>query len=672
MKYLFLTLSLFFVVRFTFAQYKEADSLKRELHYAKQDAVKGRLLMYLCLSYVYAYPDSSVKYGEQALQLAQKDSLITGEHELKTGEITVLNAMGEATGVKGDYAKNLALQLRALKLAESINDKYLVYRSLFFTGTSYIHAHNYQTALNYFYKVKAGGLIKHHAEAVKYIDNTQTDIRYMYDEIVDDAFIGMCSLRLNKLDSARYYIQQSYRLDIKSNVHSNLPYALTGALYIQRGQYKQALYYIRMGRKFSAANFMKIGRYTEFADIYHKTGVTDSAIYYAKKAIELGQHAAIGAEIIVACQTLTEIYAAKHETDSAFKYQEMLLAAKDSLFSREKVLGFQDIVYKEAQRQEELATAKQEIINRIRIYVLIGIVAVFFLVGIILWRNNRQKQKANVLLNQQKEEIQSTLIQLKSTQTQLIQSEKMASLGELTAGIAHEIQNPLNFVNNFSEVSIELLEELQAEAKAGHNEDVVAIAGDLSQNLQKINHHGKRADFIVKGMLQHSRTGTGERQPTNVNVLADEFLKLSYHGLRAKDSSFNAELVTHFDETLPKINIVQQDIGRVLLNLFNNAFYAVHQKQKTADKNYQPTVEVSTSAKDNLIIIKVKDNGMGIPNAIKEKIMQPFFTTKPTGEGTGLGLSLSYDMVVKGHGGSITVDTKEGGFTEFIVTLPFV
>jgi len=284
---------------------------------------------------------------------------------------------------------------------------------------------------------------------------------------------------------------------------------------------------------------------------------------------------------------------------------------------------------------------------------------------------NRQ-QLLQKEVNRQTAEIRTALDNLKATQTQLIQSEKMASLGELTAGIAHEIQNPLNFVNNFSEVSIELLDELKEEAQAGHTDDVIAIATDLTQNLEKINHHGKRADFIVKGMLQHSRTSTGEKQLTNINILADEFLKLSYHGLRAKDKSFNAELVTHFDEHLPKVNIAQQDIGRVLLNIFNNAFYAVSQKQKTAVVDYKPEVELSTSVLNDKVKITVKDNGNGIPDAIKDKIMQPFFTTKPTGEGTGLGLSLSYDIVVNGHGGSITVETRQGIFTEFTVQLPLI
>ena len=268
-------------------------------------------------------------------------------------------------------------------------------------------------------------------------------------------------------------------------------------------------------------------------------------------------------------------------------------------------------------------------------------------------------------------ELNQSIIHLKQTQTQLIQAEKMASLGELTAGIAHEIQNPLNFVNNFSEVSIELVDEMQSELKNGDKEEAIAISDDIKQNLEKIRHHGKRADGIVKGMLEHSRSGTGEKQPTDLNALADEFLKLSYHGLRAKDKNFNAEIISDFDFSLPKAGVSQQDIGRVLLNLFNNAFYAVNQKLKAADPSYQPTIQVTTFAPPlGGWGISVRDNGNGIPEAIRDKIMQPFFTTKPTGEGTGLGLSLSYDIVVKGHGGTITVDSRENEYTEFVITIP--
>jgi signal transduction histidine kinase len=329
-----------------------------------------------------------------------------------------------------------------------------------------------------------------------------------------------------------------------------------------------------------------------------------------------------------------------------------------------KVAQF-EIDQNDRQQKEHIGQLKQEKIleeyeiNR-RNYFLWGSLVVVLLVSGLL-----------VFIYRQLHANKKTLAALRKTQTQLIQSEKMASLGELTAGIAHEIQNPLNFVNNFSEVNKEMVDELEEELRNGNIAEALTIATSIRQNEEKINHHGKRADFIVKGMLQHSRTSTGEKQETNINVLADEFLKLSYHGLRAKDKSFNAEMVTNFDEKLPKVNIVQQDIGRVLLNLFNNAFYAVNQKQKTAGSDYKPTVTVTTFAPPSGgWEATVKDNGNGIPDAIKDKIMQPFFTTKPTGEGTGLGLSLSYDIVVKGHGGKIEVETKEGEYTIFTVLLP--
>jgi signal transduction histidine kinase len=271
-------------------------------------------------------------------------------------------------------------------------------------------------------------------------------------------------------------------------------------------------------------------------------------------------------------------------------------------------------------------------------------------------------EETNDALNQ-------SLENLKATQSQLIQSEKMASLGELTAGIAHEIQNPLNFVNNFSEVSKELLEEMQEEIENGDFEEVKAIMEDVIQNLEKINHHGKRADGIVKGMLQHSRSSTGTKEPTDINALADEYLRLAYHGLRAKDKSFNAELKTDFDETVGKVSVIPQDIGRVVLNLITNAFYAVNEKRKGVSENYQPAVTVTTKKSNNSLYITVEDNGNGIKEAIKEKIFQPFFTTKPTGQGTGLGLSLSYD-IVRAHGGELEMTSKINKGTIFKIVLP--
>jgi two-component system, NtrC family, sensor kinase len=268
-------------------------------------------------------------------------------------------------------------------------------------------------------------------------------------------------------------------------------------------------------------------------------------------------------------------------------------------------------------------------------------------------------------------DLKKSLDNLRATQSQLIHAEKMASLGELTAGIAHEIQNPLNFVNNFAEVSGEMIDELDEELAKGNGQLAKEIIKDIKQNLEKINHHGKRTDAIVKGMLQHSRSSSGQKEPTDINALADEYLRLSYHGLRAKDKSFNADFKTDFDPSLPKVNIIPQDIGRVLLNLINNAFYTVNEKRKQGVIGYKPIVSVATLMKDGHILIFVKDNGNGIPEEIKNKIFQPFFTTKPTGEGTGLGLSLSYD-IVKAHGGNLRVESQSGEGTTFAITLPII
>jgi len=275
-----------------------------------------------------------------------------------------------------------------------------------------------------------------------------------------------------------------------------------------------------------------------------------------------------------------------------------------------------------------------------------------------LWHNTLEKQKA-------KSKIENAYSELKNTQSQLIQSEKMASLGELTAGIAHEIQNPLNFVNNFSEVNTELIDELSEEVDKGNFDEVKTIAKDIKENEQKINYHGKRADAIVKGMLQHSHSSSGVKEPTDINALADEYLRLAYHGLRAKDKSFNATMKTDFDKSVGTINVIPQDMGRVILNLITNAFYActersrsaTNEKKKHDQTDYKPTVSITTKKEGDKVFVSVKDNGSGIPKKVLDKIFQPFFTTKPTGQGTGLGLSLSYD-IVKAHGGELKVETK--------------
>ncbi|MBO0947958.1 sensor histidine kinase [Fibrella forsythiae] len=315
-----------------------------------------------------------------------------------------------------------------------------------------------------------------------------------------------------------------------------------------------------------------------------------------------------------------------------------------------------------------------------RLNIIMGLMLIIVIIAFVFTNSNNRAlrliSEKNALLQLRSEQLEQSLNELRTTQVQLIQKEKMASLGELTAGIAHEIQNPLNFVNNFAEVSSELVVELKEGSlmllPVDEKEYADEIVGDLSLNLVKISQHGQRASAIVRGMLKHSSSSTGERQLTDLNALADEYLRLSYHGLRAKDNSFNCQLITEFDPNLPHLNIVGQDIGRVLLNLFTNAFYAVQQKARQMEPaaNYEPTVRVRTCRQNGKVDIHVRDNGSGVPDGIRAKIFQPFFTTKPTGEGTGLGLSLSYDIITKGHGGELVIKSQEGEGAEFVISLP--
>ena len=377
---------------------------------------------------------------------------------------------------------------------------------------------------------------------------------------------------------------------------------------------------------------------------------------------------------------LANVYSALRNYPLAYKNLQLYNTYRDSveLGKSEKQLLKMKMQYDYDKANEKTKTdqeKKDSETKRIKsrqlfvILALVIIVLAVIVIVVIQQRNNKQKQITNIRLQDEKEKVENALSELKSTQSQLIQSEKMASLGELTAGIAHEIQNPLNFVNNFSDVSIELLNEMEAEIDKGELDEAKAISSDIKQNLEKINHHGKRADAIVKGMLQHSRSSTGQKEPTDINALCDEYLRLSYHGLRAKDKSFNATLHTDFEQNLEKINVVPQEIGRVILNLLTNAFYAVNEKKQSGLENYEPTVSIGTKKNGDQIEIKVSDNGNGMPAHTAEKIFQPFFTTKPTGKGTGLGLSLSYDIVTKGHGGTLRVESKENEFTHFIITL---
>ncbi len=628
------------------AQQKQIDSLKKLIATAKDDTSRIMLTNQLSHLYVYSKPDSALKLAQQGQQMAKTAQFLKGE------AYCLINISG-VFSITGNYPRALSASLEALKISEKINDLTLIEQSFHDIGFAYNNVRDYKQSLNYTLKAKAVAEANHMTRSLD----------------VDLLNIGDIYGNLNMPDSALKYTQQSYRTSVKlgdidliGTAWNNL-----GNIYSKMHQFATAMLCYRKSIPFlkrSADDDGICEATLGMASIFKQLGLQDSSLYYARQSIAAGWHGGFTPRVLNASQFLTDYFKRLGQIDSAYHYLEISVIAKDSLFSQEKTREIQNLSFTERQRQIDIHEKEVAYKARLRFYLLMAVVIFLLVMAIVFWRNNKQNKKA-------KTQIQHTLNELKTTQNQLVQSAKMASLGELTAGIAHEIQNPLNFVNNFSEVNEEMIGELEAELLAGNVKEALAIAGDLKQNESKIRHHGKRADLIVKGMLEHSRSSTGERQLTNINVLADEFLKLAYHGLLAKDKDFSSKLVTDFDIGLPRLNIVQQDIGRVLINIFNNAFYAVNQKAKTAGSDYKPLVLVTTSSENGNVIIKIKDDGNGIPNSIRDKIMQPFFTTKPSGEGTGLGLSLSYDIVVKGHGGSITVDTKEGEFTEFMVTLPF-
>ena len=655
--YIILTLSCSPLV---FAQLKNVDSLQKAYQKNKQDTTLVKLLNEKAIDiYLQIKTDSGLLATRQALALSRKIHYKWGEEKSLANMANFINETGDLPG-------SLKVTFEALPMAIQIKDYQTVAECYNTLGLTYSTLKDFKKAQEYYSKGLAIARQSHFGPFI----------------IIECNNLSRNYIEQNQLDSALWYTNKAYKESLRQHVTYNIGFLVRnyGIIQFKKGNYKASIgYYLKsLAQPDSKDNHYLIGEdYRRMAEAYQKLNNPDSCIYCAQRAFEEAKIERNTESVLKATALLSDIYKSKNDFKNAYEYQQIMLKAQDSLFSQQKTMQVQNLTFSEQQRQQEIQEAQVAYENKVRFYALIGILAVVLFIVFILWFSNNSRKKANRLLHRQNQQIQTqhqalekTLAELNATQTQLVQREKMASLGELTAGIAHEIQNPLNFVNNFSDVNTEMLGELEDELKQGNIEEALAVAADIKENEKKINHHGKRADFIVKGMLQHSRTSTGEKQETNINILADEFLKLSYHGLRAKDKNFNAELITHFDGKLPKVNIAAQDIGRVLLNLFNNAFYAVNQKKKTASNDYKPEVTVSTLAEKGSLVIKVKDNGNGIPDTIKDKIMQPFFTTKPTGEGTGLGLSLSYDIVVKGHGGTITVNTKENEFTEFTIALP--
>ena len=696
----------FFSSSIGYSQNPVIDSLNKVLQTQKEDSNKVKTLNRLSDNYLGERNFTNAnQFANLALALAKKVKFKSGEAvsyfniaEIYASQkkdsiaiqnfllaVSVRQEISDMHGVADIYDKlsnyyqilrnipeGLKYQFKRLKLYEELND------------TSGI-ADSFKE-IGFIYRV-----MKNYPEAERYLLASLN----LFEKIGDKIGVGYVSKRISQLykatgnysgalkkDSAALIIFEEARsqFDIAWSLAS-IGSSIEGIYSMERASeaetIKEAGYKQALKNYYAALNiFTMIGAATDsypVISMYHNIGNVNIKLhdlngsrYYLEKSLQLASETNNIEVLSRSYKSLSLLDSVEGNYKQAYLYFRKYLVYNDSLVNdedRQKALTYKiqydteknEIIAKADQAKKD-AEAKRS--RNIQFFVI----AVFLLLAIFFFISTRQKQKA-------KAKIEKAYEELKSTQQQLIQSEKMASLGELTAGIAHEIQNPLNFVNNFSEVNDELLKELKTEADKGNLEEVKAIANDIVFNSEKINHHGKRADAIVKGMLQHSRTSSGIKEPTDINALTDEYLRLSYHGLRAKDKSFNATMKTDFDESIGKINIIPQDIGRVVLNLINNAFYAVDEKKKQHQDGYDPIVSISTKKEKDKIEIKVKDNGNGIPQKVLDKIFQPFFTTKPTGQGTGLGLSLSYD-IVKAHGGELKVETKEGEGSAFIIQLP--
>ena len=604
---------------------------------------------------VQAKYDSSIAFYQRAIPINKRLN--------KQKELTI-NYANIAIGYQqlANFPKALEYQQQSLGLAEKNQNRELQAKTLLNIGNTYTDIGDTLTAVPYYLKsldiaVKNGLKIvelyvytnlsslylsgNRWTEAYDYAIKAATLASATGDKGIQGASLAKAASALadlTRFSEAIILNKQAIALADSSKQPFNISQAYQSfgsTLFLQK-KYKEAIpYYEKCFRVLQGDPIYDKGSadaYKDFSKCYEITGDFIKALSNYKIASEI-------ADSISRKDNVRKV------TELSMNYE---FAKKQEILSAEK------------KRDDEVAKTKQRAL-------IIGLLGLFIL-AVVLFNGFRNKQKTNTLLTSQKHQTEETLSELRATQSQLIQSEKMASLGELTAGIAHEIQNPLNFINNFSEVNTELIKEMTEEFKAGNQTDGFVIAEYIADNERKINHHGKRADAIVKGMLQHSRSGTGIKESTDINALASEYLRLAYLGLRAKEKDFTAEIKTDFDNAITNVNIIPQDIGRMLLNLYNNAFYTVNEKKKTAAEGYIPTISISTKQSANQVTITVSDNGNGIPQPIVDKIFQPFFTTKPTGQGTGLGLSLSYD-IIKAHGGEIKVKTESGAGTEFTVTL---
>lgn len=686
------------------------DSLKKVLITQKEDTNKINILNQLARQLMNVEKEDERnqcrQYASQALELATRVGFLRGKAtalqllgflleledrfdearenynevlsickklEDKKGEADIYGSFASSYNGEGNAPEAIANEYKALKIYEELGDNENVPITYIGLATHYIEQKDYE---------KAARLLDDALPAINKLGYKEgiAIVQSMYAEIDYAKGNFISSLRRDSIAIALYL--QANSLFNQGGVFFNMAdnYERIGDITKNKND-AAANYRMALNKLNAATAVYKITKtsqflfkgFTKMGSLYIKLRDLDSARYYLNKSF--GYHSSLNNQVKkIYNENLLELYLALSKLDSAsgnlagaYMNYKQYSFYKDSIESREKIKQQQQLFMQyEFDKKEAASKSEQEKkdiqAKRIR-YIQYGAIAAVLVLAIFFYLISRQRKKSKI-------EIEKAYSRLKETQQQLIQNEKMASLGELTSGIAHEIQNPLNFVNNFSEVNTELIEEMKEELKAGKTDDAIRLADNIRSNNDKIAFHGKRADSIVKGMLQHSRSGSGQKEATDINNLADECLRLSYHGMRAKDKSFNAKTDTSFDDSLPKVNIISQDIGRVLLNLFTNSFYSVIQKKKQVGEGYTSVVSVSTAKMGNMVKIVVKDNGNGIPQKVIDKIFQPFFTTKPTGEGTGLGLSMSYDIITKGHNGELKADSREGEFAAFTILLP--
>ena len=634
---------------------KEMDSLSAIANKQKRDFTEVNALALLASKHT--NPDSAFKYVQQGLLLSEKLNYRKGKADCLLVLAQIFSKQLNMSGV-------IQYGLSSLNIYEEIENPEGIVSAQGFLQAAYRNIGDYQNALLHAFAGLQTAEKSNARGTFVFTGHRQVPLFL--------AEVAQTYLLKNQLDSALYYTKKSISYhELFNDAEWNFPIYLLATIETRQGNYQAALRNYRSALPLAVKNEFfsdTLQIFAGMAVLFMNTGDFDSAIYYAE-IVERSKNPDRELPVwLNAVTTLKQSYKLKGVKDSALKYTELSYILKDSLLGTEKTREIQGFSFNERLKEQELIAAEEKYKSKIQLYALVIGMFIVLLIAAILWRNNLQKQKAKI-------KIENAYAELKSTQALLVHSEKMASLGELTAGIAHEIQNPLNFVNNFSEISNEMIDEMNAQLNKGDTGEAKLIATEIKQNLEKINHHGKRADEIVKSMLQHSRGSSGKKELTDINALADEYLRLAYHGMRAKDKFFKVTTKTDFDNSIGKINIIPQDMGKVILNLINNAFYAVDEKKKARQSasgggaEYEPTVRISTNEVGDKVLISVKDNGNGIPQKVLDKIFQPFFTTKPTGQGTGLGLSLSYD-IVKAHGGEIKIKTKEEEGSEFVVSLP--